>query len=47
MDEPTLGLKAVTQRHENEVHKVELGIPEVLWDLNTPEDYQDALKTRE
>ena len=44
VDEATLGLKAVTQRHETEVDKVELGIPEVLWDLNTPEDYQDALK---
>jgi len=43
VDEATLGLKAVTQRHEKETGKVDLGTPEVLWDLNTPEDYQKAL----
>ena len=47
VDEATLGLKAVTQRHKNEVNKVELGIPEVLWDLNTPEDYENALKKQD
>ena len=47
VDEATLGLKAVTQRHEKEVNKVELGIPEVLWDLNTPEDYRNALKKQD
>ena len=47
VDEATLGLKAVTQRHEKETSKVDLGTSEVLWDLNTPEDYQDALKSRD
>ena len=47
VDEATFGLKAVTQRHEKEVNKVDLGIPEVLRDLNTPEDYQNALKKQD
>ena len=46
VDEATLGLKAVIQRHEKETGKVDLGTPEVLWDLNTPKDYQDALKSQ-
>ena len=43
VEEATLGLKAVTLRHEKETHKVDLGTPEVLWDLNTPEDYREVL----
>ena len=46
VDEATFGLKAVTLRHEKEVDKVELDTPEVLWDLNTPEDYREALSSR-
>ena len=43
IEEESEGLKAVTRRHENSTARVELGTPEVLWDLNTPEDYQKAL----
>lgn len=43
IDEDTLGLKAVMQRHAKDTNKVDLGTPEVLWDLNTPEDYERAL----
>ena len=44
IDEATLGLKAVIQRHETDTIDVDLEAPEVLWDLNTPEDYESALK---
>jgi len=43
IDEENLGLQAVTKRHAADTNKVELEIPEVLWDLNTPEDYERAL----
>lgn len=43
INEETLGLKAVTQRHATDTNNVDLEIPEVLWDLNTPEDYERAL----
>ena len=43
INEETLGLKAVTQRHAQDTKKVDLETPEVLWDLNTPEDYARAL----
>ena len=43
INEETLGLKAVTQRHEKDTVDVDLETPEVLWDLNTPEDYERAL----
>jgi molybdenum cofactor cytidylyltransferase len=43
IQEETLGLKAVTQRHQDRVQRVEMDDPEVLWDLNTPEQYREAL----
>lgn len=43
IDEETLGLKAVTQRHAADTTDVDMKTPEVLWDLNTPEDYERAL----
>lgn len=46
IDEETLGLKAVTQRYRAEMQRVEMETPEVLLDLNTPEEYQAALKAR-
>ena len=44
INEETLGIKAVVQRHQESVRRVEVGIPEVLWDMNTPEQYEAALK---
>ena len=41
--EETLGVKAVVQRHPKATQRVEVDIPEVLLDLNTPEQYQAAL----
>ena len=41
--EDTLGLKAVMRRHEGETQRVEMDSPEVLLDLNTPQDYREAL----
>ena len=44
ISEDTLGLKAVVRRHEEETQRVPMDSPEVLIDLNTPEDYRSALK---
>ena len=41
--EETEGLKAVMRKHAEDTHRVELGNPDLLLDLNTPEDYQQAL----
>lgn len=43
IDEETQGIKAVTLRHAEQTQRVALDSPEVLWDLNTPEQYRDAL----
>ena len=43
IDEETLGVKAVVQRNLALTRRVEMDTPEVLWDLNTPEEYQAAL----
>ena len=40
INEETLGIKAVVQRHQESVRRVEVGIPEILWDMNTPEQYE-------
>ncbi len=42
IDEETQGLRAVVQRHQDSTQRVEVPYPEVLWDLNTPEEYQAA-----
>ena len=44
ISEDTLGLKAVVGRHGEETQRVEIGSPEILLDLNTPQDYQKALQ---
>ena len=44
IDEETFGIKAVVQSHQEAVRRVEVGIPEVLWDMNTPEQYEAVLK---
>ena len=41
--EETQGVRAVVQRHQAFTQRVEVDTPEVLWDLNTPEQYQAAL----
>jgi molybdenum cofactor cytidylyltransferase len=43
ISEETLGLNAVVRRHQRESQRVEMDTPEVLLDLNTPEQYQAAL----
>ena len=44
ISEDTQGLKAVVRRHEGETQRVEVDSPEVLLDLNTPQDYRKALE---
>lgn len=44
INEETQGMKAVMQRHTDQTRRVEVPAPEVLWDLNTPEQYQAALE---
>ena len=46
IDEESQGLKGVTRRHEKSTARVELGTPDILWDLNTPEDYQAAVSAQ-
>ena len=41
--EATHGMRAVTERHLGQTQRVELGAPELLWDVNTPGEYQAAL----
>ena len=43
INEVTQGMRAVTERHREASRRVELGAPELLWDVNTPEQYQAAL----
>ena len=45
IEEESQGLKAVTLRHGDSISRVDLAVPDVLWDLNTPEDYQKAVST--
>ena len=44
--EETLGIKAVVRDHADSTFRVEAGTVEVLWDLNTPEEYQKALTSQ-
>jgi CTP:molybdopterin cytidylyltransferase MocA len=43
VDEATQGLRAVLTRHAADVHEVPFDSPAVLLDLNTREDYQQAI----
>lgn len=43
IDEESQGLKAVVRRHADATERFELDDPTVLWDLNTPDEYQQAL----
>lgn len=44
IDEKTQGMRAVTERHQEATQRVELGAAELLWDVNTPEQYQAAVR---
>ena len=46
IDEETMGVKAVVRRHQDSTVRVPMGGPEVLWDLNTPEQYEEALRAQ-
>tara|TARA_B100000809_G_scaffold230525_1_gene245019 strand:- start:604 stop:1203 length:600 start_codon:yes stop_codon:yes gene_type:complete len=43
IEEETQGLKAVVRRHSEATERFEVDDPTVLWDLNTPEQYQQAV----
>ena len=42
IDEATQGMRAVALRHRESTQRVELGLEELLWDVNTPEQYRAA-----
>ena len=44
IDEESLGVRAVVRRHQAATLQVEMDTPEVLWDLNTPEQYEAAIR---
>ncbi len=41
--EASQGIRAVVRKHKERMQRVEIDTPEVLWDLNTPEQYQAAI----
>ncbi len=47
IDEKTQGMRAVTERHSDATQRVELGAAELLWDVNTPEQYRAAVRELE
>ena len=44
IDEESLGVRAVVRRHQDATLLVEMDTPEVLWDLNTPVQYEAAIR---
>ena len=46
IQEESQGLKAVVRRHAEATERFEVDDPAVLWDLNTPEQYQKALDSK-
>ena len=44
ISEETQGLKTVVSVHKGDTQRVEIDAPEILLDLNTPQDYREALK---
>ena len=44
ISEDTLGVKDVVRRHGEETQRIEVDSPEILLDLNTPQDYRKALE---
>ena len=47
IEEETKGLLAVVRRHAEATDRLEMNDPSVLWDLNTPEQYEKALAAEE
>ena len=45
IDEDSQGIKAVVRRRPHEVNRTPLENPEILLDLNTPEQYRQALES--
>ncbi len=45
--EETLGIRAVARSHLDRTQRYEMATGEVLWDLNTPEEYQQALRSKD
>ncbi len=43
IEEESEGLLAVVRRHAEETDRFEIDDPSLIWDLNTPEEYQQAL----
>ena len=43
INEDTMGVKAVVKAHGDSTQRVDMGTAEVLWDINTPQEYQEAL----
>ena len=43
IEEASQGIRAVVENHQERMQRVEVDDQEVLWDLNTPEQYQEAL----
>ena len=41
--ESSQGIRAVVRKHKERMQRVEMDTPEVLWDLNTPEQYRAAV----
>ena len=44
IEEESQGMRAVTERHRDRTTRLELGLEELLWDLNTPEQYRMAME---
>ena len=42
--EETFGLRSVMSTHDSQIQRVSVNDPCVLWDLNTPEQYAQALR---
>ena len=45
IDEESQGIKAVVRRHPESVQRIPLDNPEILLDLNTPEQYRAAVES--
>ena len=46
IEEETKGLLEVVRRHSDATERFEMDDPSVLWDLNTPEQYEQALASK-
>jgi molybdenum cofactor cytidylyltransferase len=39
------GLRGLLQKHEQDVREVPVNSPEVLWDIDTPDDYREQIES--